>query len=167
MRVYASPLVTVAAINGHAVAGASALTLVCDNRIMAEGKFKIGLPTVHTGILVPLWLSKLFKLTVGEKEAQRYLCLGALSSPEEALSRGLVDRVVAGDELMSTCAGVVEKWLEIPDAGRVRTKQLMRGPFVREFEQDRDRDRDEFMAMITDPAFLEHLKGYTSRLKKK
>ena len=55
-------------------AGASALTLVCDYRVMAEGRLKIGLPTVHTGILLPLWLSKLFKLTVGVKEAERYLC---------------------------------------------------------------------------------------------
>ena len=167
LRLYTSPLVTLAAINGHAVAGASALTLVCDYRIMAEGKYKIGLPTVHTGILVPLWLSKLFKLTVGEKEAQRYLCLGALSSPEEALSRGLVDSVVPGEELMDTCGDLMERWLKVPDNGRVRTKQLMRGAFVEEFKGDSERDRDEYLNMMSDPAFVEHLKSYTGRLKKK
>ena len=167
LRLYSSPLVTIAAINGHAVAGASALTLVCDYRVMSEGKFKIGLPTVHTGILVPLWLSQLFKLTVGVKEAERYLCLGALSSPQEALSRGLIDRVVPGEELIGECGKVMEEWLKVPDNGRVRTKHLVRQQFIDEFHRGQELDKEEFIAMMSDPNFVEHLKSYTGKLKKK
>ena len=167
LRLYTSPLVTMAAINGHAVAAACALTLACDYRIMVDGNYKIGLPTVYTGILVPVWLAKLFKLTIGTKEAEKYLCLGKLSTPQEALSKGLVDKIVSRHDIMSCCANEMNKWLSIPDVGRIKTKQLMRKDFVDEFHKCRDNDLFEFTTMMNDPVFREHLKSYTVRLKSK
>lgn len=167
LRLYTSPLATMAVINGHAVAAACALTLACDYRIMADGRYKMGLPTVHTGILVPLWISKLFKLIICSKGAERYLCLGKLASPTEALDDGLIDLIVPGDDLMASAHAEMKKWLSVPDVGRIETKRLMHKSFVDEFYADIDRDLEEFITMISDPVFLEHLKSYTRNIKKK
>ena len=48
-----SPVPTACAIGGHAPAGGCVLALCCEWRVMAEGKFKIGLNEVAVGVRVP------------------------------------------------------------------------------------------------------------------
>src|SRR5580692_11455867 len=43
----------VAAISGHSPAGGCIMAICCDYRVMAEGKFIIGLNEVPVGIIVP------------------------------------------------------------------------------------------------------------------
>ena len=45
-RLFFLPMPTVAAVNGHAIAGGGVLTLACDHRLMARGSARIGL-AVH------------------------------------------------------------------------------------------------------------------------
>ncbi|XP_068673905.1 enoyl-CoA delta isomerase 1, mitochondrial-like isoform X2 [Montipora foliosa] len=52
LRLYGSRLVTMAAINGHALAGGCVLGLACDYRIMADGP-RIGLVETEAGVPPP------------------------------------------------------------------------------------------------------------------
>ncbi len=47
MRLFSTNLATVAAINGHSPAGGCLMALSCDYRVMAQGKFTIGLNEVQ------------------------------------------------------------------------------------------------------------------------
>jgi enoyl-CoA hydratase/carnithine racemase len=53
LRVFTLPLPVVAAVNGHAIAGGCVLALQADLRVMAQGKWRIGLNEVPLGIGLP------------------------------------------------------------------------------------------------------------------
>jgi len=164
---YTSPLVTIAAVNGAAIAGGCALSLCCDYRIIAEGRGKIGLNTVHTGLIAPYWVDRLYMMTLGHRTAEKFLCLGHLLGPGESLERGLVDEVVEGELLVKRCGEVMADWLSVPDVGRRRTKELMRADFVEEFHRIRDRDTEMFTGIVMSDAFQDHILKYVDSLKKK
>lgn len=166
---YASPLVTIAAVNGSAIAGGCALSLCCDYRVMVEGRGKIGLNTVHTGLVAPYWVDKLYSMTIGHRVAEHLLSLGHVCAPHEALHNGIVDATVAddGDALTEHISTVMKQWLAIPDVGRRKTKALMRKQFIDEFHAGRDADTVMFTDIVTSSAFQTHILNFVQQLKKK
>merc|ERR1712232_946437 len=91
---YSTPLAAVAAIDGHAPAGGCLLAASCDYRVMAEGKFGIGLNETQLGIVAPPWFVDVLAPLMGPRRTDRMLQLGQLLSPQQALECGLVDRLV-------------------------------------------------------------------------
>ncbi len=101
----------VAAINGHSPAGGCVIALACDARVMAEGKFIIGLNEVPVGIVVPNSIFHLYSFWLGHGNAYRNLLEGKLFSPEEALAVGLVDEVVKPESIMTAAERKVRKYM--------------------------------------------------------
>ncbi|MYB33113.1 MAG: enoyl-CoA hydratase/isomerase family protein, partial [Acidobacteria bacterium] len=52
-RLFLFPCPTVAAVNGHAVAGGAILATACDVRIGATGAYRIGVSEVQLGVIFP------------------------------------------------------------------------------------------------------------------
>jgi 3-hydroxyacyl-CoA dehydrogenase/enoyl-CoA hydratase/3-hydroxybutyryl-CoA epimerase len=93
---------TVAAINGDCLGGGLELALVCKLRIAADDpSISIGLPEVKLG-LVPGWggTVRLTRL-IGLGNALPMILAGKTLSPTRAREAGIVDEVVAGDELLA------------------------------------------------------------------
>lgn len=90
----------IAAISGHSPAGGCVLALCCDYRIMAEGKFIIGLNEVPVGIIVPAGIFHLYSFWLGQHNAYRFLLEGKLMHTQEALSFGLIDEVVNPESIL-------------------------------------------------------------------
>jgi 3,2-trans-enoyl-CoA isomerase len=101
----------VAAINGHSPAGGCVIALACDARVMATGKFIIGLNEVPVGIMVPNSIFKIYAFWIGQANANRSLLEGKLFSPEEALQIGLVDELVNGDSILTAAERRVRKYM--------------------------------------------------------
>ena len=101
----------VAAINGHSPAGGCVIALACDARVMAEGKYIIGLNEVPVGIIVPHSIFSLYSFWLGQANAYRNLLEGKLFSPEEALAVGLVDDVVKPESIMTAAERKVRKYM--------------------------------------------------------
>ena len=122
MRFWHSPLPTIAAIHGYALAGGCELALACDITIAAEGT-RLGEPELKFGsgiiaLLMP-WLA-------GPKKAKEYLLSGNdRISAEEALAIGLVNRVLpAGQELDAALA--LARDIAVNDRSKVAmTKQAI------------------------------------------
>lgn len=167
LRLHASQLVTIAAINGPSPAGGCALALQCDYRIMAEGRSVIGLNETHLGLTAPYWLCKVFASVIGHRQAEKHLCLGSLLLPQDALNVGIVDDVVPGEELMSTAHTEMLRWLSIPELGRSRTKSLVRKAYVDDFHQRRAEDLEMFTNAVNDPLLQKLLTKYLQALKSK
>ncbi len=101
-RIASLPMPTVAAINGDALGGGLEVALACDYRIAVDDpRIKIGLPETTLG-LVPGW-GGTFRLPrlVGIEAALSLLVSGKWIPPAEAATLGLVDQVVARDDLLS------------------------------------------------------------------
>lgn len=88
----------VAALNGSAVGLGASIALLCDVILMADSA-TIADPHVRVGIVAGDGGSVIWPLAVGPARAKQYLLTGDALSAAEAERIGLVNRVVAPDEL--------------------------------------------------------------------
>lgn len=167
LKLYSSRLVTVAAINGHAIAGGCVIALCCDHRVMSSGPYKIGLNEVVLGIEAPLWLMDTMVNVVGKRTADRALIRGELFLPDEALRIGLVDEVVDGSDVLESARREIVKWLRVPGHARQLTKEAMRKPTVDQMIARFDVSLDYICNLISEEKTQEILGNYLNSLKKK
>ncbi|XP_071796627.1 enoyl-CoA delta isomerase 1, mitochondrial-like [Asterias amurensis] len=165
MRLYSTNLATVAAINGHSPAGGCLMALSCDYRVMAQGKFTIGLNEVQLGIVAPFWFQELMIRTCGERETEKALQLGTLYSPEEALKVGVVDEIVPLEDVTSVARERLVKWLQIPDHARVLSKQMGRHQLREKLHSKQEEDIAFFTNFITKDAIQKSIGRYLESLK--
>ena len=93
------PAPTVAAVNGHAIAGGCALLQACDLRIArADPAIKIGMPGVALGINYPPKLACILRYRIATSSLDRVLLEADNHTPEQALQLGLLDHL-AEDEM--------------------------------------------------------------------
>src|ERR1700726_510703 len=95
---YEFPKVTIAAVNGAAIAGGTGLALLCDFTL-AVPDAKFGYTEVRIGF-VPAIVSTFLLRQVGEKQARDLLLTGRLIGAEEAAGIGLINEIVAPENLM-------------------------------------------------------------------
>lgn len=97
----ALPGLTICALNGTLAGGAFGMALACDLRIAVTGT-KFFYPVMKLGFLPqPSDPPRLARL-IGPARAKMILMAGQKTTAEEALSWGLVDRLVTPDTLMDT-----------------------------------------------------------------
>jgi len=97
---------TICAANGHVLAGALGLALACD-LIVASEDARFGTPEINVGVF-PFMIMALIYRNVPRKKTTELLLLGEQISAREAERIGIVNRVVAPDEL----EGAVADWAQ-------------------------------------------------------
>jgi enoyl-CoA hydratase/carnithine racemase len=103
-RFAAEAPVFIAAIAGHALGGGYEIALACDLRVAAQGSYRIGLPEVTLGLLPGTGGTQRLPRLIGRGRALELMTTGRTVTPEEAERLGMVDRLVAADELDRTVA---------------------------------------------------------------
>jgi enoyl-CoA hydratase len=93
------PMMTVAAISGHALGAGCELALTCDWRIMARSGPKIGLPEVLRGLLPGAGGTQRMSRLIGRGKALDLCLRGRLIEADEALHLGLISEAVEADGL--------------------------------------------------------------------
>jgi enoyl-CoA hydratase len=96
------PTPTIAAVNGHAIAGGCVLALMCDYRVMVEDGARIGLNEVSLGIGLPASVLEPLRVRLPARSWAPIALAGELFSPEDALALELVDDLVGADGLESS-----------------------------------------------------------------
>ena len=104
------PQPTIAAVNGFALGGGCELSMACDIRIASENAL-FGQPEVGLGITPGFGGTQRLPRLIGEGRAKELIFLGSKIDATEAYRIGLVNKVVALEELMSTCEKIAEKLL--------------------------------------------------------
>ncbi|MGO9088680.1 MAG: enoyl-CoA hydratase/isomerase family protein [Candidatus Sulfotelmatobacter sp.] len=120
---YEFPKVTVAAVNGAAIAGGTGLALLCDFTL-AVPEAKLGYTEVRIGF-VPAIVSTFLLRQVGEKQARDLLLTGRLFGADEAARMGLINEVVAPENLMTRAHELAALLMENSPASLRATKQLL------------------------------------------
>ena len=129
-------LITIAAVHGAAVAGGAGIMSACDFVVAAEGT-RIGYPEVRRGLVAGLVMTFL-RRQVGERNMRELLLGSELIKAERAKEIGLVNRVVAQDDLMSEVQKFADSVLQgAPDA-LAQTKRLIEELWWRSVKEDVD-----------------------------
>ncbi|MEA2156020.1 MAG: hypothetical protein QOE11_2160 [Solirubrobacteraceae bacterium] len=93
----------ICAAGGHVLAGALGLALACD-LVVASERATFGTPEINVG-LFPFMIAALIGRSIPRKKMHELLLLGERMDAQEALRIGIVNRVVAPDELDGAVAG--------------------------------------------------------------
>ena len=131
-----SPIPIAAAVTGHAPAGGTVLAMFCDRRVAAQGEFKLGLTEVQVGIPLPPVILAALRRQVGARQAERLAVGGPIVSPEEALGAGLVDELVAPDQVVERALTWCRSLLSLPPGAMLDTRQRARADLVALFERN-------------------------------
>ena len=126
----ASPVPVIAAVSGHAPAGGAVLALQCDYRIGVSGKFKIGLNEVQVGLPVPATVLLSLEQVVGPRVARRMATRGEMLSMEDALAVGLLDEVVAPEQLLQTALTRANELLALPPVAMNTTRLAAKAQLI-------------------------------------
>ena len=107
-----SPKPTVAAVNGFALGGGCELAMACHIRI-ASDKAKFGQPEVKLGTVPGYGGTQRLPRLVGKGRALELLLTGDVIDAQEAYRIGLVNRVVAADDLITTARTMLGTMLQM------------------------------------------------------
>ncbi|MFZ0733652.1 MAG: enoyl-CoA hydratase-related protein [Candidatus Sulfotelmatobacter sp.] len=160
---YEFPKVTVAAVNGPAIAGGTGLALLCDFTL-AVPEAKFGYTEVRIGF-VPAIVSTFLLRQVGEKQARDLLLTGRIFGADEALRMGLITEVVAADNLTNRTRELADVLLQNSAASLRATKQLLTDHARAELDTQIDAAVRENAAIRTTADFREGISSFLEKRK--
>ena len=107
------PKPTVAAITGYALGGGLELALTCDFRVVGDNA-KLGQPEILLGVIPGAGGTQRLPRLVGPARAKDIVFTGRFVGADEALAIGLVDKVVAPDDVYAAARTMVERYVSGP-----------------------------------------------------
>src|SRR5580658_8163713 len=116
--------VTIAAVNGPAIAGGCGLATLCDFTL-ASTEAKFGYTEVRIGF-VPAIVSTFLLRQVGEKQARDLLLTGRIIDATEAFRLGLATEIVQPDALLDRARQLSASLLQNSPASLRATKRLLK-----------------------------------------
>mmetsp|Transcript_9290 Transcript_9290/g.14878 ORF Transcript_9290/g.14878 Transcript_9290/m.14878 type:complete len:276 (-) Transcript_9290:189-1016(-) len=139
-RVLALGVPTIAAINGYAVGAGFFLALCCDHRIMVKGKastankksqadYFLCLPELDLKMPLSPGYTAIAKCKLPKRALRTTVLTAKRWTPMEALSSGIIDRVVSSKDLLHTCVAFGH---ELAGGGRVERKRNVYSMLKRE-----------------------------------
>lgn len=162
---FAKPMV--AAINGHSPAGGCVLALCCDYRIMAEGKFIIGLNEVPVGIIVPDSIFNLYSFWLGKSLAYQFLLEGKLMGTDEALQYKLVNEVVNPASILTLAERQIRKYLQFDRTTWQQSKLNMRYELIQQVSKDQSETLERMLKQWWSPSSRAIMQTIINNLQKK
>jgi enoyl-CoA hydratase len=161
------PSPVVAAVNGHAIAGGCVIVLACDGRLMAEGAGTIGMPESLVGVTFPAAALEVVRFAVPRHKVQSLIYTGRTLPPQEALTAGLVDEVVAPDDLLARAREAAGQLARIPPQVYRLTKQALRAEALERIERASELDDQAALEVWTAVETHAHVREYLRRKLRK
>ncbi len=165
MVAFPKPMVT--AISGHSPAGGCVLALCSDYRVMAEGKYIIGLNEVPVGIIVPQSIFHLYSFWLGNAKAYRYLLEGKLMTTVEALASGLVDELVKSESILHAAERQIRKYIQMEPTTWRQSKVNLRAELLQKTSADQTEMLEIMLKQWWSPSTRSILKTIIQNLQQK
>jgi enoyl-CoA hydratase len=130
-RILAFPTPVVAACSGHALPAGAFLLLSADCRIGADGPFRIGLNEVRIGMTVPWFAIEVARQRLHPAHFDRAVVNSTMYAPQEAVTAGFLDRVVAPSELRAASLEAAGELAQLDPASHTATKMRARAGAIK------------------------------------
>ena len=127
LAVFTHPRPTVAAINGHAIAGGCLFALCCDARMMSAGK--IGLTELAVGVRFPRSGLEIVRYALGAASG-RVVLRADTAGRYEALRLGVVDEITEPAVLLDRAVALASQLGSYPAAAYAATKRDLQRPVL-------------------------------------
>lgn len=113
----------IAAVHGRALAGGCGLALGCDLVVAGESA-RFGFPEVKIGF-VPAMVAAILRRNLGEKKSFELLTQGFEFTAAEALTFGLINRVVPDEEFTTAVMDLANVYTKVSGSAVAMTKRLL------------------------------------------
>ncbi|OED41861.1 hypothetical protein AB833_08460 [Chromatiales bacterium (ex Bugula neritina AB1)] len=154
----------VAAINGHAIGGGLEIVLSCDIAIAADHA-KFGLPEPKVGLASSGGVHRLIR-SVGQKDAMKIALCSELFDAQTARSYGLINEVVAPDQLAEATEKTVNALQACSPAALKATKQMMlQGYDAPDLQAAHSQQYSLYEAMLSGPDAQEGMAAFVEKRK--
>jgi methylglutaconyl-CoA hydratase len=121
--IYFSELVTIAILEGDAIAGGGGLVAACDFAIAADD-VRIGFPEVHRGMVAAV-ISALLCRKICQRDVRHLLLTGDLISSQQACDMRLITYVVSRGVIWNTVNELTDKILKGSPNALKESKKLL------------------------------------------
>ena len=162
-HVFVHPAPVIAAANGHAIAGGCLLVAAADQRLMAEGTARIGIPELQVGVPFPPIALEIMRFATPPQHFQSIVYGAETFEPSAALGLGLLDEVVDAGALLDRALARAERLASVHRESFAITKREIRRPAlvrIRALEQTVAREvRERWL----EPGTLERIRDYLDR----
>lgn len=144
-------VVTIAAVQGHAVGAGFQLALACDLRVLAHDA-QLAMRETSLGLVPDLAGTKPLVDVIGYSRALEICATGRWVGAEEALALGLASLVVGRDELDAAATDLAAALLAAPAGALRATKELLQGAGGRTHAEQQAAERSAQAARLRDLA---------------
>jgi methylglutaconyl-CoA hydratase len=160
-RIWSFPRPTIAAVNGHAIAGGCGLATLCDFTLSVPDA-KFGYPEVRIGFL-PAVVSVFLFRQIDEKHARDLLLTGRTIDAAEAHRIGLVTQIVPPLELLNAAHALAATLLEASPSSLLMTKKLLCDFSASEIDRQLELAVAESARIRSTPDFREGLASFLEK----
>lgn len=147
-RLLEYPRPVIAAVTGHCMAQGVMLLMACDYSIAADGKFTLGMNETQIGIVMPQYAVELAKGRFQKNLWQRVVTQAELYDPKGARELGLIDDIVAEDELLNASREKAQQLADLDKRAFKGNKQLMRAELIDAMHQALEQDGPNILSGV-------------------
>lgn len=158
------PKPIVAAVEGFAV-GVGMTMLLHADLVYASPNAKFQLPFTNLGLVPEAGSSYLLPLVTGHLKASELCLLGEAIDAEAALRMGVVNQLVAGEEILSFARAKAKVIADKPAYAIQQTKALLKEPLQKNLLEQMKKEETLFIKLLKSPEAIEFIKGFFSRKK--
>ncbi len=126
-RVFTSPVPTVAAVSGHAIAGGALLALACDVRFGVDAPLKFGITEVALGLPVPSFGLVLARAALPTPAVTDLAVHAHVISHPEGVACGVFQAVYPADHLLAAAIERAHVLAKLDGPAYRETKHLLHG----------------------------------------
>ncbi len=159
---YRLPKPLIAAVNGPAAGAGVGLALTADVAWAARSA-SFGLAFTGIGVSPDSGTTFLLPRAVGPKLAAELFLTNRILSADEALSAGLVSRVLPDDDLLPAASELAERLARGPTQAYARVKSLLRASPGAGFETQLENERQEVGLSARTADFTEGLAAFVEK----
>jgi methylglutaconyl-CoA hydratase len=160
---YDFPKPTIAAVNGAAIAGGTGLATICDFTLAVPAA-RFGYTEVRIGFIPAIVASFLLR-QIGEKKTRDLLLTGRLIDAQEALSLGLVTRIVAEADLMDEARQLAHALLQNSPQAMQMVKKLLSSHAKAQLDTELAEAIEWSMQTRQTPDFEEGIRAFLEKRK--